>query len=134
MNVLRNSVIFVTRSSLQAIPVMWIHRSLASCRTRFCASSSIRSAKKIIEKRDWTFENLPNIICTQQMCSKCEAVDDLCVYLIIVLSVSTRAENTTGENLLITSGKPDHTWIIFMSCHTTLVDTTLSFLVEVLWN
>ena len=26
-----------------------------------------------------SFEYVPNLICAQQMCSKCEAVDDLCV-------------------------------------------------------
>jgi hypothetical protein len=30
-----------------------------------------------LEKRDGTFEHVPNLICDQQICSKCEAVDDL---------------------------------------------------------
>ena len=32
-----------------------------------------------LEKRVGSFENVPNLICVQQMCSKCEAVDDLSV-------------------------------------------------------
>ena len=31
-----------------------------------------------IENCDGSFEHVPNRICDQQMCSKCEAVDDLC--------------------------------------------------------
>ena len=30
-----------------------------------------------LEKRDGSFEHVPNLICAQQMCCKCEAVDDL---------------------------------------------------------
>jgi len=30
-----------------------------------------------LEKYDGSFEHNPNLICAQQMCSKCEAVDDL---------------------------------------------------------
>jgi hypothetical protein len=30
-----------------------------------------------LEKRDGYFEHVPNLICAQQMCSKCEAVDKL---------------------------------------------------------
>jgi hypothetical protein len=29
-----------------------------------------------LEKRAGSFEHVPNVICAQQMCSKCEAVDD----------------------------------------------------------
>ena len=29
------------------------------------------------EKHDGSFEHIPNLICAQQKCSKCEAVDDL---------------------------------------------------------
>jgi len=32
-----------------------------------------------IEKRDGSFEHVPKLICAQQMCSKCEAVDYLSV-------------------------------------------------------
>jgi len=32
-----------------------------------------------LEKRDGSFEHVPNLICAQQMCSKCEVVDDLSV-------------------------------------------------------
>ena len=32
-----------------------------------------------LEKRDGSFEHVPNLICDQQMCSKCEDVDDLSV-------------------------------------------------------
>jgi len=32
-----------------------------------------------LEKRDGSFEHVPNLICAQQMCSKCEAVHDLSV-------------------------------------------------------
>ena len=31
------------------------------------------------EKHDGSFEHIPCLICAQQMCSKCEAVDDLSV-------------------------------------------------------
>ena len=30
-----------------------------------------------LEKHDGTSEHIPNLICAQQICSKCEAVDDL---------------------------------------------------------
>jgi hypothetical protein len=30
-----------------------------------------------LEKRDGFFEHVPYLICAQQMCSKCQAVDDL---------------------------------------------------------
>jgi hypothetical protein len=30
-----------------------------------------------LAKCDGSFEHIPNLICAQQMCSKCEAVDDL---------------------------------------------------------
>jgi hypothetical protein len=33
-----------------------------------------------LDKRDGSFEHIPNLICAQEMCSKCEAVDDLNVY------------------------------------------------------
>jgi len=32
-----------------------------------------------LEKRDGSFVHVPNLICAQQMCSKCEALDDLSV-------------------------------------------------------
>ena len=32
-----------------------------------------------LEKRDGPFEHVPNHICAQQMCCKCEAMDDLSV-------------------------------------------------------
>jgi len=32
-----------------------------------------------LEYRDGSFEHVPNLICVQQMCSKCEAVDDLSI-------------------------------------------------------
>jgi hypothetical protein len=32
-----------------------------------------------LAKCDGSFEHIPNLICAQQMCSKCEAVDDLSV-------------------------------------------------------
>ena len=32
-----------------------------------------------LEKRDGSFEHVPNLICAQQMCSKCEAVGDLSI-------------------------------------------------------
>jgi len=31
------------------------------------------------EKHDGSFEHIPNLICAQQMCSKCEAVEDFSV-------------------------------------------------------
>jgi hypothetical protein len=30
-----------------------------------------------VEKRDGSFEHVPNLICAQQMCSKYEAVEDV---------------------------------------------------------
>jgi hypothetical protein len=30
-----------------------------------------------LEKRDGFFENIPKLICDQQMCSKCEAIEDI---------------------------------------------------------
>ena len=32
-----------------------------------------------LEKRDGSFENVPKLKCAQQICSKCEAVDDMSV-------------------------------------------------------
>ena len=32
-----------------------------------------------LEMCDGSFEHIPNLICAQQMCSKCEAVDDLSI-------------------------------------------------------
>jgi len=32
-----------------------------------------------LEKRDEPFEQIPNLICAQKMCSKCEAVGDLSI-------------------------------------------------------
>jgi len=32
-----------------------------------------------LENHDGSFEHIPNLICAQQMCSKCEAVDDLSI-------------------------------------------------------
>ena len=32
-----------------------------------------------LEERDGSFEHVPNLICDQQMCSKCEAMYDLSV-------------------------------------------------------
>ena len=29
-----------------------------------------------LDKSDGSFEHVPNLICTQQMCSKCEAIED----------------------------------------------------------
>jgi len=36
------------------------------------------------EKHDGSFEHIPNLVCAQQMCSKCEAVGDLSVVCSVV--------------------------------------------------
>ena len=42
-----------------------------------------------LERCDGSFENIPNLICAQQLCTKCEAADDLSVDLNSVASVPT---------------------------------------------
>jgi len=50
--------------------------------------SLIGSLLRIL-KTDGSFEHIPNLICVQQLCSKCEVVDDLNVDLNSVVSVPT---------------------------------------------
>jgi len=86
------------------------------------------------EKHDGSFEYIPNLVCAQQMCTKCEAVDDLSVDC---KQCGKRthmfwAEDPVGK--FIISGSLDHSQIRFMLFHTTLVDTTHSFCCERFWN
>ena len=46
---------------------------------RFLCVSFDTECTQDLEKRDGSFENVPNLIYAQQMRSKCEAVDDLSV-------------------------------------------------------
>ena len=77
-----------------------------------------------LQKRDGSSEHVSNVICAQQMCCECEAVDDLTVDLNNVVSVPTCSGNTPYANLLIISDSPDHSLIRFMLFLTALVDTT----------
>ena len=70
-----------------------------------------------LEKHDGSFERIPNLICAKEMCSKCEALDDLnvdckqCGKRTHVFS----AEHPAVKFLI--SGGPDHSRTRFMSCN-----------------
>jgi hypothetical protein len=49
---------------------------------------------KDLEKCDGSFEHVAKLICAQEMCSKCQAVDNLSVDLNRVLSLSTTSGKT----------------------------------------
>ena len=78
MNVLRNFALIVTKSNHQAIFAAWFHWSIARCQQVFVR---FPQCTQDLVKCDGSFEHVPNLICVQQACSKCEVVDDLIVDL-----------------------------------------------------
>ena len=73
-----------------------------------------------LKKHDGSFEHIPNLICAQQMCSKCEAVDDLNVDWKPSGNVLTCfGRKTPWVNLLIISGCLVHSRTRFMLFHIT---------------
>jgi len=87
------------------------------------------------QNHDGSFQHISNLICAQQMCSKCEAVDDLVFIVNSVVSVPTCfGRKNTWVNLLIMSGSEYHSRITFILYRTTLVVTTHSFYCESFLN
>lgn len=74
---------------------------------------------------------VPDLMCAQQMCFKCEAMDDLCVDLNSVENVHKCSGRTLQANLFIISSCPNYLRIRFMLFHATLVDTTQVSLAQV---
>ena len=87
-----------------------------------------------LEKRDGSFEHVPNLICAQQICSKCEAVDDLSVDCEQCgKRVHTFWQELVGKYIdYIRQSRPFADK--FMLFHITLVDRTHSFFLEVFLN
>ena len=86
-----------------------------------------------LEKHDGSFEHIPNLICAQQMFSKCEAVDDLCVDCKQCGKRTNLfwAEGPVGKFIYLRS--PDNKRIRFIF-HTILEDTTHGVYCESFWN
>jgi len=80
-----------------------------------------------LEQRDGNFEHVTNIICAQQMCSKCVVTEDLNIDFARVANVPTCSGRTTWEYLLCTSDSAEHTRIIFMLFDIIIVDTIEGF-------
>jgi len=76
------------------------------------------------EKHDGSLEHIQKFICAQEICSNCEAVDDLIVDLNSVVNLHMCiGQNSLNVNLLIISDSLDHSRIRCMSYHITLVHT-----------
>jgi hypothetical protein len=78
-----------------------------------------------LEKLDGSFEHVPNLICAQQMCSKCQTVDDLN----IDLNSGKRSQVFWEDNIgkFIITSCPDRLQTRYMLFYRNLVDTTRSF-------
>jgi hypothetical protein len=76
MNVSRNSVALVIKIKLQAIFVTWLHSNLAGYQTNLYVFFDTEFAQDL-EKRDRSFEHVPNLIYAQQMSWNCEKIEDM---------------------------------------------------------
>ena len=90
--------------------------------------------KQDLESCDGSFENVPNLVCAKQMCSKCEAVD----YLSADCEECSECNHVLWQDpvgeFIANSGCPKYLQITFMLFRTTLVDTTHSFYCAGFWN
>ena len=87
-----------------------------------------------LEKYEGSFEHIPNLICAQQMCSKCEAVDDLSVdYEQCGKRTHMFWQETVGKFIdYLRLSRPFADKILLF--HTTLVDTKDIFSFAGFWN
>jgi hypothetical protein len=67
-----------------------------------------------LERHEGSFEHIPNRICAQQMCSKCETITDMIVDCEQCdKRVHVFWQDPVGKFLII-SGSPDHSWIRYL--------------------
>jgi len=79
MNILRNFVLIVISYNFQAIFCYVASQKPTKLTDRSVYVFFNTECTQDLEKCDGSFEHIPNLICAQQMCSKCESVDDLSV-------------------------------------------------------
>ena len=87
-----------------------------------------------LDKRDGSFEHIRNLVCAQQICSKCEAIRDLNIDCEQCESVSTCSVKSQYVNLLNMSGCSDQLRIHCMLLHIPLSNMTHSYCHEGFWK